>query len=419
MGMPGLLMRSQMFFVIVLLGHAMNVLGKVLQFGFSGMVLVMGSAFIESRHIYTGRIACTIRTNRTCDYHTIWCKKMRRGGSMKTGWLLLALMPAFLMAQKVERVTVHSKGLEGNLEGDSPDRDVAVYLPKSYTTERARRYPVVYLLHGFTDNVDNWWGVKEHFISVPAVIEKALASGGMREMIVVMPNAFTRYQGSMYSNSVTTGNWERFISTELVEAIDSRYRTIAAAKSRGLAGHSMGGYGAARIGMKYPERFSSIYLLSPCCMAASTPNEKAAKTVEAMQGPDDVAKADFGTKAMMASAAAWSADAKNPPFFFDLPWKNGELQPDVVAKWKENAPLVMMDQYVANWKKLHAIAFDAGAQDAQIAATVKTLDEKLTALGIAHTFEIYEGTHTSRIAERVETKMLPFFSKELSFESLK
>jgi hypothetical protein len=78
-----------------------------------------------------------------------------------------------------------------------------------------------------------------------------------------------------------------------------------------------------------------------------------------------------------------------------------------------------MDQYIANWKSLHAIAFDAGAQDVQIAGTVKTLDQKLTALGIPHMFEIYEGTHTSRIAERLETKTLPFFSKELSFDALK
>jgi S-formylglutathione hydrolase len=338
---------------------------------------------------------------------------------MRLCWCLLALIPGVLMAQTVQRITVHGKSLEGNLEGDSPDRAVMVYLPKSYPTERARRYPVVYLLHGFTDNIDNWWGVKQHFVSVPAVIEKAMASGGMREMIVVMPDAFTRFQGSMYSNSPTIGNWERYMNSELVEAIDTRYRTIAAAKSRGLAGHSMGGYGAARIGMKHPETFSSIYLLSPCCMTAGQSNEKAAKTIEAMKGYDDIAKADFGTKAAMASAAAWSANPKNPPFFFDLPWKNGQLQPEVAAKWKENAPLVMMDEYVANWKKLHAIAFDAGAQDAGIAATVKTLDEKLTALGITHTFEIYEGTHTSRIAERLELKTLPFFTKELSFEALK
>src|SRR5271155_4534874 len=98
-----------------------------------------------------------------------------------------------------EKITVHGKSLEGNLEGDSPDRDVSVYLPPSYPTARTRRYPVVYLLHGYTDSDDLWFGSKPHFINVPTVADKALASGG-REMIIVMPNAYTVFQGSMYSS---------------------------------------------------------------------------------------------------------------------------------------------------------------------------------------------------------------------------
>jgi hypothetical protein len=126
----------------------------------------------------------------------------------------------------VQRIKVHGKGLEGNLEGDSPDRDVAVYLPPSYNSAGNRRYPVVYLLHGFTDDVDKWWGVKAHFVNVPEVADKVLAAG-VKEMILVMPNAFTRYQGSLYSNSVTTGDWEDYVAKELVEYVDSHYRTIA------------------------------------------------------------------------------------------------------------------------------------------------------------------------------------------------
>jgi enterochelin esterase-like enzyme len=319
----------------------------------------------------------------------------------------------------VQRVTVHGKGLEGNLEGDSPDRDVAVYLPPSYETDRTRRYPVVYMLHGFTDNVDNWWGVHPHFINLPEVIEKALAAGAMREMIVVMPNAFTRYQGSMYSNSATTGDWEDFIASELVGYIDSHYRTIPEAAARGLSGHSMGGYGAIRIGMKHPEVFSSLYILSPCCMAANLqPNSRGMAQAEAVQDPADVAKAEFLTKAMLASAAAWSPNPKNPPFYFDLPTKNGEVQPAIVAKWAANAPLAMIDQYIANLKRLRAIAVDAGAQDVSIAGTVTVLHEILNSYGIRHTFEIYEGTHTSRIAERVEKQTLPFFSSNLTSHSV-
>jgi len=333
-------------------------------------------------------------------------------------WLLV-LASGFtgaLLAQphaSVQRVVVHGKGLEGNLEGDSPDRDVAVYLPPSYNTSGSRRYPVAYMLHGFTDDVDNWWGVKQHFINIPVVADKALANG-TQEMIVVMPNAYTRYQGSMYSNSATTGNWEEFVASELVSYMDSHYRTIPDAASRGLSGHSMGGYGAVRIGMKHPEVFSSIYVLSPCCMAANIQPRDMARA-EAIHAPEEVEKADFVTKATLASAAAWSPNPKNPPLFFDLPSKGGAFQPAIAAKWAANAPLAAIDQYIPNLRRLHAIAFDAGAQDADIAATCKTLDELLNAYGIRHTFEIYEGTHTSRIAERVETKTLPFFSSNLKF----
>jgi S-formylglutathione hydrolase len=310
----------------------------------------------------------------------------------------------------VQRIQVHGKSLEGNLEGDSPDRDVAVYLPPGYTSSPNRRYPVVYLLHGFTDDVDHWWGVKEHFVSVPAVTDKALGAG-TREMIVVMPNAFTRYQGSMYSNSATTGDWEDYVATELVAYIDAHYRTVAQAAARGLAGHSMGGYGAMRIGMKHPEVYSSLYLLSPCCMApgGDRPNPRA----EAIQDPGEVAQADFGTKATLASAAAWSPNPGNPPLFFDLPWKNGELRPEILAKWTANAPLAEIDQYIANFRRYKAIGMDAGDKDQAIAGTVRRLDEILNRYGIRHDFEIYAGDHINRVAERLETKVLPFFSAAL------
>jgi len=223
----------------------------------------------------------------------------------------------------------------------------------------------------------------------------------------------------MYSNSATTGNWEDYIASELVASVDAHYRTLAQRESRGLTGHSMGGYGAMRIGMKHPEVFSSIYLISPCCMAPSVNPQQGPgpmAKVESIRSLTEVEKADFFVKAMLASAAAWSPNPKNPPFFIDLPWKGGQYQPLVAAKWAANAPLAMIDQYIANLRKLRAIAFDAGDQDRSIAATNKTLDEILNNYGIAHSYEVYEGTHTSRVAERIETKVMPFFSKNLAFE---
>ena len=322
----------------------------------------------------------------------------------------------------VERIKVHGKGLEGNLSGDSPDRDVSVYLPPSYKTDKKRRYPVVYLLHGFTDSDDKWYGFTKHWINLPAVVDKAFIDGKARDMIIVTPNAYTRYFGSMYSNSITTGNWEDYVAKELVGYIDSHYRTIATANSRGLTGHSMGGYGTIRIGQKYPDVFSSIYLLSPCCMgpASNAPqNPEASAKLEAIQTVADLEKADFMTKAAFASAAAWAPNPTKAPFYLDLPVQNGQPQPMVTAKFTANAPLAMLDQHISSIRQLHAIAFDAGDKDKSIAATINLLNEALNGYKITHTFEIYEGDHLNRIAERIETKVLPFFTTNLSFEQKK
>ena len=236
-------------------------------------------------------------------------------------------------------------------------------------------------------------------------------------MIIVMPNAHSVYLGSMYSNSVTAGNWEGYIAQDLVAYVDAHYRTIADRMSRGLAGASMGGYGTIRIGMKYPEVFSSIYALSACCLTANiNPRVENLAAVEAIRTPEDVAKAGRGPMGTLARAAAWSPNPNNPPLYLDLPVKDGKIQPAIVAKWAANAPLAMVDQYIPNLKKLHVIAFDIGNQDEAVAPrTIKELDEVLTAAGVAHIYETYDGTHNSRRAERIETKMLSFFSNNLTF----
>jgi S-formylglutathione hydrolase len=314
-----------------------------------------------------------------------------------------------------QRIKVHGPSLEGNLSGDSPDRDVSVYLPPGYASSR-QRYPVVYMLHGFTDSDDKWFGLIKHFVNVPVNFEKAVAAGA-RDMILVMPNAFTAFQGSFYSSSVTTGNWERFVARDLVAYVDSHYRTLATRDSRGLTGHSMGGYGALRIGMKYPGVFGSVYVMSACCLAQRpvTAGPEMAK-VEALRSVDEIAKADFGTKATWALAGAWSPNPRNPPLFVDLPTKDGVVQPDVVAKWTANAPLSMIDQYVANLKELRALAIDVGERDRTITTTSKVLNEVLDIYAITHGFEVYDGDHVSGVARQLETKVFAFFTANLRFK---
>lgn len=328
-----------------------------------------------------------------------------------------SLQPVTELEGTLERITVHGAALEGNLEGDSPDRPVSVYLPPSYHTSPDRRYPVVYVLHGFTDSDVAWFGWREHFVNVPAAMERALEEGTAREMILVMPNAYTAYQGSMYSSSVTTGDWETYVAEELVTYIDRHYRTVADRASRGLTGHSMGGYGTVRIGMKRPDVFSSLYVMSPCCLQPNLdPGGPAMARVEAIRTVEDVQAADFLTKAVFASAAAWSPNPHNPPLFVDLPVADGEVQADVVARWVANAPLATIHQYVPELRELTALGLDAGAQDSSIARATRALSRTLTRYDIAHTAEIYDpGNHISHIDERVEQHVVPFFSEHLVF----
>jgi S-formylglutathione hydrolase FrmB len=312
----------------------------------------------------------------------------------------------------VEHIRIHGTALEGNLEGDAVDRDVLVFLPPSYAREKSRRYPVVYALHGFFIGAEQW----SHEIHVPQTIEGAFAQGA-KEMIVVLPDSKTIHNGSMYSSSVTTGDFERFIAHDIVTWIDAHYRTLPDRMSRGLVGHSMGGYGATRIGMKHSDVFGSLYIMSPCCLSARESGPASAdleKAVAGMSSPADSANLPFFTRAQLASAAAWSPDPKNPPLFLDLPTKDGTPQPQVLAKWAANAPLDFIDQYIGPLRQYRAIGIDVGDQDSLRVDTGK-LHDVLDQYGIANTFEVYAGTHTSAVADRFQNHVMKFFSDSLCF----
>jgi S-formylglutathione hydrolase FrmB len=322
--------------------------------------------------------------------------------------------PAVAGAKPVQlnRIKIHGTALEGNLEGNAVDRDVLVFLPPSYAREKSRRYPVVYALHGYSIGAEQW--SKE--IHVPQTVEGAFALGA-KEMIVVLPDSKTVHNGSMYSSSVTTGDFERFIARDVVAYIDKNYRTIPNRLSRGLVGHSMGGYGATRIGMKHADVFGSLYIMSPCCLSprpTGPANPEIEKQLAEVKTPEDSAKLPFFLRAQLATAAAWSPNPRNPPLYLDLPTKNGEAQPDVIAKWAANSPLSFIDQYINDLKMYRAIALDVGDQDGLRIDTGK-LHDALDKYGIANSFEIYQGNHTNKLAVRFQNYVMPFFGKNLCF----
>ncbi|HMC00748.1 MAG TPA: alpha/beta hydrolase-fold protein, partial [Flavobacteriaceae bacterium] len=184
------------------------------------------------------------------------------------GLYLLTLIILVFQSQaqegKIITINIHAISLEKNLVGDSPDRNVSIYLPPSYDEDTNKRYPVLYLLHGFSGEktgANNWeWAFNA------TDVDKLITFGIVRPMIIVMPDACNQFGGSMYTNSITTGYWEDFITNDLIDFVDSNYRSIPNRESRGIAGHSMGGYGAIKIAMKHPDIFRSVYGTSSCCM---------------------------------------------------------------------------------------------------------------------------------------------------------
>lgn len=322
-----------------------------------------------------------------------------------TAFCLLAAVPAFA---RVEKITVHGRSLESNLEGNSADRTVLVLLPTSYDKAAKRRYPVVYFLHGYNSQAEGtvaWTKMEERH-------KAAMAATG-REFIVVAPDSDTLLHGSMYSDSVTVGNFETFTAKELVRYIDSHYRTIARRDSRGLFGHSMGGYGTLRLGMKHPDVFSAIYAMNPCCLMPRPFTAEEGRKYERLT-PETLKKADFGAQTTWAVAVTWSPNPSKPPFYADMATKDGVVDPLVLAKWSANAPVAMVPQYLPALRSMTAIGMDTGDKD-----FVHTDDEAMHAellkFGIRHDWELYEGDHGNRVSERLEKVVFPFFAKHLSF----
>jgi S-formylglutathione hydrolase FrmB len=186
----------------------------------------------------------------------------------------------------------------------------------------------------------------------------------------------------------------------------------------------MGGYGTLRIGMKQAGVFGALFAMSSCCLMNQAPNletveQQMARTANGPPQPGAAGPGGRGGRGggafanvTLAQAAAWAPNPQNPPLYIDWPYRDGELDPLVAAKWAANSPLVFVDQYVPVLESYRAIMFDVGDQDGLMATNVQ-LAAALDRLGIEHGFEVYDGDHGNRVAQRFRENVLPFFSENL------
>lgn len=325
-------------------------------------------------------------------------------------------------------VQIPAPSLEGNVLGDRAERNLYVYLPPSYNTSE-KRYPVVYFLPGYTTTIMPG-------VQLPGDFDALIESGEIREMIVVVASGVNKLGGSMYVNS-PMGDWEDFIVQDVVGYVDSHFRTLPQAASRGIGGHSMGGFGSLNIAMRHPEVFGAVYSLSPALYDETAlerslfANEFANRAFLKFQAdlaelsPEKAASRlpSAPNQFTLAYGLAFAPLPDRSPYF-EYPYKevDGELVRDdaIWAKWQSGFGGIAEEtvQYKDNLLQLKGIVVDYGTADefTWIPDSCEYYGEQLTAAGIPVKVVSYNGDHNNQIGNRIREYLLPFFSDVLKFE---
>ncbi len=328
----------------------------------------------------------------------------------------------------VQTDTLISVTLSHNVTHENVKRAVTIYLPPGYATS-AKRYPVLYLLHGIGDDNMDFAENEGQFTTIQDLMDTGIAAQRFREMIIVTPDEKTNWFGSFYTNSSATGNWDDFTAIELVHYIDNRYRTIARAASRAIAGHSMGGYGAISLAMKHPDIFSIAYGMNSALISPGgeiNPGDSQVKEFvlakTAQDYKDLFAKKQYVAVGLLTVAQAFSPNLSSPPLYIDKPFRMDRnkvvINPLPYEKWLEHDVVRMADKYKANLLKLRGLKFDSGYEDEYkfIPINSRAFSKKLTELGIPHSFEEYNGDHRNRLwglNGRIYLELLPFISDHM------
>ena len=151
-----------------------------------------------------------------------------------------------------------------------------VYLPTGYDAQSRLRYPVMYLLHG-NDGQRNDWPVKGNLLRT---VDQLIQNGEIPPAIIVMPDAGTTWYVDLKEPMETA------FFQDLVPHVEKKYRTLTSRDGRVIGGLSMGGYGALRYVLKYPEKFQATALLSPAIYNPEPPADSSARSVKVFAEPN-------------------------------------------------------------------------------------------------------------------------------------
>ncbi|MDQ2688983.1 MAG: alpha/beta hydrolase-fold protein [Chloroflexota bacterium] len=315
-------------------------------------------------------------------------------------------------AGRLDEHAVDSEALTGNPLGDPHRRPVYVYTPPGYDEDSERRYPSVYVLQGLTGQLDMWRNRKFGQPNVLEAVDEWFARESAAPAIVVFVDAWTSIGGSQFLDSPATGRYHTYLCEELVPFVDARYRTMAEAAHRGVAGKSSGGYGAMVTPMLRPDLFGGLVthagdaLFEVCYL----PDFRAAARAlrDAYDGSFDAFWSDLRSRPGRSKrtdgdllnawcmAACYSADADGT---VQLPYEptTGQLRPEVWERWLEWDPVRMAARHADALRAQRAIWIDAGgSDDFYLDLGADAFRREVEALGIGEPvlrFELFDGTH--------------------------
>ncbi len=295
-----------------------------------------------------------------------------------------------------------SSVLKGNPLGDSHIRDLFIYLPPGYE-DSGDDYPTVHCLTGFTGRGKMLLNDNAFTPNLAERMDRLIAASTIRPMIVVMPDCFTYYGGSQYINSTATGNYEDYLTQEIVPFVDANFRTNPNRDSRAVMGKSSGGYGSLIMGMRHADIFGLV-----CSTAGDAYFEYCypmdfAKAFRAIKGDpqgfmrkfwatEKQNKDDHAALNTIGMAACYSPNGTG----FDLPFdlSAGEIREDVWHRWLEHDPVRLVERFVKNLQSLKLLYLDAGRRDEfSLDIGARILARKLRDFDIPHIHEEFDDGH--------------------------
>jgi S-formylglutathione hydrolase FrmB len=311
-----------------------------------------------------------------------------------------------------EEQTVRSRVLDGNPLGDPSERPLWVYLPPGVGDDAGRRYPSIYVIQGYTGQVDMWWNRPALRPSVPELVDELFAGGqAVSPAVVVFVDCWTSLGGSQFLNSPGTGRYLDYLCDEVVAFVDDRYPTLPAREHRGIAGKSSGGYGAMVAPMLRPDVFGALASHAGDALFEHCYLPDFAKAARALRDHYDGSYerffADFASRPAMskepdgallgvwAMAACYSAE---PNGTVTLPFDpaTGRLRDEVWARWLALDPVRMAAGHADQLRGLRGIYLDAGRRDQfWLDLGAAAFSAELDALGIEHVFELFDASHSA------------------------